>query len=58
MSRQDIGSYLRLAPEQVTQIFSDFVAAELIHLERRRLRLLDPSRLGGIAQNGLPPTGP
>ena len=49
MSRQDIASYLRLAPETVSRILARFEKNRLARADRRRIAILDPAGLGAIA---------
>ncbi|MBI5611568.1 MAG: helix-turn-helix domain-containing protein [Gammaproteobacteria bacterium] len=49
MSRQDIGSYLGLAKETISRLFSRLENEGVISLDARRLRLTDPRRLAGLA---------
>lgn len=49
MSREDIASYLGLALETVSRLLSRFVDDGILHVERRRVRILQPDRLARIA---------
>ncbi len=51
MSRSDIGSYLGLASETVSRVLTRFQKNGLIQLRHKRLRLLDPDSLRGIAEH-------
>ncbi len=50
MSRRDIANYLRLAPETVSRVFARFEKDELITVLRRSIRLLDFTKLHGLAR--------
>lgn len=54
MSRGDIANYLRLAAETVSRVLSRFRRQQLIRIEGRELRLLDPQGLHAIGQALLP----
>lgn len=49
MSRNDIGSYLGLAKETVSRLFSRFERDGLISVRTRQLRVKDPRRLASLA---------
>ncbi len=49
MSRTDIANYLRLAPETVSRVLRRMRSRELIGIDRRDLRLLDPQALAALA---------
>lgn len=49
MSRQDIANFLRLAPETVSRILARFQRSGLVKADRKRIELLDPEGLSGIA---------
>lgn len=51
MSRSDIGSYLGLASETVSRVFTRFQKHGLIQLRHKRLRLLDQDGLRDIAEH-------
>lgn len=51
MSRSDIGSYLGLASETVSRVFTRFQKNGLIQLRHKRLRLLDREGLRYIAEH-------
>ncbi len=53
MSRQDIASYLALAPETISRLFARLRDDGLIEVDRKRLRILDYPELAQIAQTGL-----
>ncbi len=50
MSRQDIASYLALAPETISRLFARLRDDGLIEVDRKRLRILDYQGLSQIAQ--------
>lgn len=50
MSRIDIGSYLGLADETVSRLFTRFQEDGLLTVERKRIRLIDIPRLQAVAQ--------
>ncbi len=50
MSRIDIGNYLGLADETVSRLFTRFQEAGLLEADRRRIRLIDISRLRAVAR--------
>lgn len=54
MSRADIASYLRLAAETVSRVMQRFHNDGLIHVARRRVELLDLTRLDALARVVLP----
>lgn len=49
LSRNDIASYLGLAVETVSRLFSRLQAEGLLAVERRHVRILDPARLYRLA---------
>lgn len=49
MSRSDIGSYLGLASETVSRVLTRFQKAGVLSLNRKRVELLDPDYLAGVA---------
>ncbi len=49
MSRQDIASFLRLAPETVSRILARFQKSGLVRADRKRIALLNPEGLAEIA---------
>jgi CRP/FNR family transcriptional regulator len=53
MSRSDIASYLRLAPETVSRVFRRFADEGLMLVERKSLHLLQPDVLLGLARDVL-----
>lgn len=50
MSREDISNYLGITAETLSRLFAKLQRKGLIHVHRRHIRLLDPVRLGLIAQ--------
>ena len=48
MTREEIGSYLGLALETVSRIFSSFQAQALIQVQGRQMRLIDAVALKQI----------
>ena len=50
MPRRDIANYLRLTPETVSRVFARFEKDELIAVDRRKVHLLDLSKLHAMAQ--------
>jgi len=52
ISRQDIGSHLRLASETVSRIFSRFQKNKLIEINHKYIRILKPNKLVEIAGIG------
>lgn len=52
MSRQDIASYLRLAPETVTRCLTQFIDANWIEVSRREIKLTDETTLASICPDG------
>ncbi|MEZ5499155.1 MAG: helix-turn-helix domain-containing protein [Steroidobacteraceae bacterium] len=50
MSRSDIASHLRLAPETVSRILRRFREEGIVHIELRDLRILDVEKLADIAR--------
>lgn len=53
MSRQDIASYLALAPETISRLFARLRDDGLIEVDRKRLRILDYQGLSQIAKTDL-----
>lgn len=49
MTRTDIANYLRLAPETVSRVLRRFRDEQLIEIDRRELRLLQPGELERLA---------
>jgi CRP/FNR family transcriptional regulator len=49
MSREDIANHLRLAPETVSRVVTQFNAEGLADIRRRSVRLLDEARLQELA---------
>jgi len=47
--RQDIASYLRLTPETLSRISTKFIRNKIIAVDKRKLTLLKPELLQGIA---------
>jgi CRP/FNR family transcriptional regulator len=45
MSRQDIGSYLRLTAETVSRLFSQFKENKIITIDHKKIQLLQPEQL-------------
>ncbi len=52
MSRHEIGSYLGLAVETVSRLFSRFQDDKLVDVDRKHIRLLDMERLKELAHDG------
>ncbi len=52
MTRAEIGSYLGLALETVSRVFTRLQAEELIAIERRQVRIVDPARLDRLVESG------
>lgn len=50
MSRHEIGSYLGLAVETVSRLFTRFQDEELLRVERKHIELLDLKRLENVVQ--------
>lgn len=48
MSRQDIGNYLRLAPETVSRCLGRFIDKRWLELSRREVKLLDEKALAAL----------
>lgn len=53
MTRSDIASYLRLAPETVSRVFRRFADERLVRVERKSLHLLKPEALLELASDVL-----
>jgi CRP/FNR family transcriptional regulator, anaerobic regulatory protein len=53
MSRTDIANYLRLAPETVSRVLRGLQDAGLVRIRHREVRILDQSRLAGLAAPAL-----
>lgn len=51
MSRQDIGSFLGLAMETVSRLFTRFQEEGLLDVQRKRIRILDLPRLTMVANS-------
>jgi CRP/FNR family transcriptional regulator len=49
MSRQDIGSYLRLSAETISRISTKFIQHHLIKIDNKKIVLLDQEKLQEIA---------
>lgn len=49
MSRDDIASYLGLAIETVSRLLTKFASEGILHVDRRRVRILQPQRLAESA---------
>jgi len=54
MSRTDIASYLGLAVETVSRLFTRFQSEGLLQARRKQVRLIDPARLEAIAGENAP----
>lgn len=54
MSREDIANHLRLAPETVSRVLTQFRTERVIAVSRRSVRLLDEERLQYLAGPMLP----
>ncbi|MEE9157532.1 MAG: fumarate/nitrate reduction transcriptional regulator Fnr [Gammaproteobacteria bacterium] len=54
MSRHDIASYLGLAVETVSRLFTSFSKEGLLSVERRNVRMLDFPRLRSMASGSMP----
>ena len=54
MSRQDIGSYLGLALETVSRLFTRFQDQGILQVERKHVRILDMDRLRGLLRHQTP----
>ncbi len=52
MTRAEIGSYLGLALETVSRVFTRLQGEGLIAVERRQVRIVDPDRLDRLVENG------
>ncbi len=52
MSRNDIGSYLGLAVETVSRLFTRFHDDGLLHVERKHVQLKDLDRLKSLFNGG------
>jgi len=50
MSREDISNHLGIAPETLSRLIAKMQRKGLIDVDRRRIRLLNPVRLGLMAQ--------
>jgi len=50
MSREDISNHLRIVPETLSRLIAKLHRKGLIDVDRRRIRLLNPVRLGLMAQ--------
>lgn len=50
MSREDISNHLGIAPETLSRLIAKLHRKGLIEVDRRRIRLLNPVRLGLMAQ--------
>jgi CRP/FNR family transcriptional regulator len=50
MSREDISNHLGIAPETLSRLIAKMHRKGLIDVDRRRIRLLNPVRLGLMAQ--------
>jgi len=50
MSREDISYYLGISPETLSRLIAKLQRKGLIEVDRRRIRLLNPVRLGLMAQ--------
>ena len=45
MSRQDIASYLAMAPETISRILKQFQTNDILIINKREMKILDPTRL-------------
>jgi CRP/FNR family transcriptional regulator len=54
MSRQDIGSYLGLALETVSRLFTRFQEQGILQVDRKHVRILDLNRLKGLLRHQTP----
>lgn len=52
MSRQDIGNYLRLAPETVSRCLSRFMDQGWIELSRREVKIIDEAAMTALCPDG------
>lgn len=52
MSRQEIASYLRLAPETVTRCFARFIESGWIEVSRREIKITDEGKLASLCPDG------
>jgi CRP/FNR family transcriptional regulator, anaerobic regulatory protein len=52
MSRAEIGSYLGLALETVSRVFTRLQADGLLAVDRRQVRIVDPGRLDRLVDSG------
>lgn len=50
MSRQELGNYLGLVVETVSRLFSRLQALDILEVDRKRVRVLDPHALEALAQ--------
>lgn len=50
MSRQDIGSYLRLTAETVSRVLSRFKRDHIISIDLKQIRIINPKKLQELAQ--------
>lgn len=58
MGQQDIGSYLRLAPESVCRTMKTFERSGMLSIDNRAVKLLDERRLSALAAPvGIPKAG-
>jgi CRP/FNR family transcriptional regulator len=48
MSRQEIGSYLGLALETVSRLFTRFQDEKILKVERKHVQILDMKRLSSM----------
>lgn len=53
MSRYDIGNYLGLAPETISRLFTRFQQANLIHVQNKKICIIDHDKLQWTAQEGM-----
>lgn len=52
MSRNDIANYLGMVVETVSRLFTRFQEDGLLHVERKRVRILAPEQLSAVASSG------
>lgn len=53
MTRRDIANYLRLAAETVSRVLTRFQDDDLIAIEYRHVRILQPAKLSSLCRHGL-----
>ena len=54
MSHEDIANYLRFSPETVSRVITKLQQSNVIHADRRHIRIMDVARLEKIAQGVQP----